>query len=105
MDRTGRDVSFCSHVILGDDALVVPDATRDPRFEDNPLVTGDLGLRYYAGVPISSQSTGYRLGAVCVIDRSIRTETSQAQRTVLTKLAKMAAAFIEQKVTGFPPST
>ena len=100
VDRTGRDVSFCAHTILGDDPFVVPDATRDSRFEQNALVTGDLGLRYYAGAPIISETTGHRLGALCIIDKSARTETSQAQRALLTDLAKMAAMLLEEKATS-----
>lgn len=96
VDSTGRDVSFCAHTILGDDPFVVADAQRDIRFRHNLLVTGKFGLRYYAGAPIVSETTGYRLGAVCVIDTSARAETSVAQRALLTDLAKMAATLIEE---------
>jgi diguanylate cyclase (GGDEF)-like protein len=95
---TGRDVSFCAYTILGDDPFVVPDATRDARFESNALVTGDFGLRYYAGAPIVSETTGHRLGAVCIIDKQSRAETTPAERAALTVLAKMAAAMLEEKV-------
>ena len=95
VEGTSRDVSFCAHTILGDDAFVVPDATRDGRFKENALVVGDFGLRYYAGAPIISATSGHRLGALCVIDKTARTETSPAQRALLTDLAKMAAALIE----------
>src|SRR3954467_4643485 len=47
--ETDREISFCSHAILGRDLLVVPDATMDPRFADNPTVTCDDGVRFYAG--------------------------------------------------------
>ena len=50
--ETSRDAAFCSHAILSDDLLLVPDATLDPRFADNPLVTGGMGIRFYAGMPI-----------------------------------------------------
>jgi GAF domain-containing protein len=98
VDSTGRDESFCAHTILGDEPLVVPDATRDVRFEHNALVTGDIGLRYYAGAPIVSVTTGLRLGALCVIDRTTRVTTSPAERALLTDLAKMAATLIEDKM-------
>lgn len=100
VDSTGRDVSFCAHTILGDDPFVVPDATRDSRFEENALVTGDFGLRYYAGAPIISKTTGHRLGALCIIDKSARVETSPAQRALLADLAKMAATLLEEKITS-----
>lgn len=99
VDSTGRDVSFCAHTILGDEPFVVPDATLDERFKDNALVTGAFGLRYYAGAPIISESTGHRLGALCVFDKSTRTETNPAQRALLADLAKMVATLLEEKVT------
>ncbi|MET0437174.1 MAG: GAF domain-containing protein, partial [Devosia sp.] len=70
--ETSRDASFCAHAILHpNEVLYVPDATQDPRFADNPLVVGDFGLRFYAGVPIIGPS-GHALGALCVIDREPR---------------------------------
>lgn len=66
--ETPREIAFCSHTILGKDVLEVQDATADSRFADNPLVTGDLGLRFYAGVPLNA-SDGSNLGSLCVIDR------------------------------------
>jgi diguanylate cyclase (GGDEF)-like protein/PAS domain S-box-containing protein len=100
VDSTGRDVSFCAHTILGDEPFVVPDATRDIRFEKNANVTGDFGLRYYAGAPIISPTTGLPLGALCVVDRTSRATTSPAERALLTDLAKMAATLIEQKMAS-----
>lgn len=70
--QTPRDVSFCAHAVLTPDRpLVVPDAMRDPRFADNPLVAGPPGIRFYAGMPVRSPS-GHALGALCVIDVSPR---------------------------------
>lgn len=70
--ETSRDMAFCARTILTpDQPLVVPDATRDPRFADNPLVIGTPGIRFYAGVPVRSPS-GHALGALCVIDVSPR---------------------------------
>jgi diguanylate cyclase (GGDEF)-like protein len=90
---TPRDVSFCAHAILQEAVLEVRDARLDPRFEDNPLVTGSPGIRFYAGAPICLQD-GARIGTVCVIDRKPR-KLSTEQRDILEQLAQAAAAQLE----------
>lgn len=65
--QTCREVAFCNHTLMSDDAFVVEDATADPRFAANPLVTGELHLRAYAGVALSLEP-GLRLGTFCIID-------------------------------------
>ena len=86
--ETSRDISFCGHTILGDGVLVVPDARRDPRFADNPLVTGDPGIRFYAGHPLAGLK-GHRLGTLCLIDRRPR-EFNESDRATLRDLAAWA---------------
>jgi len=89
-----RDVSFCAHAITQSDVMVVPDATLDERFHDNPLVVGQANLRFYAGVPLLSPD-GLALGALCVIDDRPHSDFSQEDRQRLLELAKMAADRLE----------
>lgn len=85
--ETPRPTSFCAHAMLLPQAMVVPDATQDTHFADNPLVTGDPHIRFYAGAPLVS-TEGAPLGALCVIDRAPREGgLSQLQRDGLSVLA------------------
>lgn len=69
--ETSRDISFCGHAILGDDILVINDATKDDRFVDNPFVKGDPNIRFYAGRPICTPD-GFKIGTLCLIDSQPR---------------------------------
>lgn len=89
--ETARDISFCTHAVDANETLVVPDALADPRFKDNPLVTGDPGIRFYAGRPLRSLG-GFPLGTLCVIDRKSRTFSAH-QRELLDDLATMAEQY------------
>jgi diguanylate cyclase (GGDEF)-like protein len=93
--ETSREVSFCGHTILGDDPFVVEDATKDERFADNPLVTGDPSIRFYAGCPVHAPD-GQKIGALCVIDREPRTLTP-SQMEDLKDLAAMVDVEIKSK--------
>jgi diguanylate cyclase (GGDEF)-like protein len=73
-----RDVAFCAYTILAPgEVLMVPDLAADPRFADNALVTGEAGLRFYAGAPVTD-AAGQPLGALCVIDRAARQPPPEA---------------------------
>ena len=86
--ETPRDISFCTHAMLGDVLMEVPDATLDPRFAHNPLVTGDPHIRFYAGQPLTSEE-GLPLGTLCVIDVAPRPAGLNAfQREGLALLAQ-----------------
>jgi diguanylate cyclase (GGDEF)-like protein len=69
--ETPRAVSFCGYTILQDDTLVVEDASADPRFFDNPVVTGELNIRFYAGIPLRNLE-GHRVGTFCILDQQPR---------------------------------
>jgi len=86
--ETPRSISFCAHAIMGDDVLVVPDTQLDPRFVDNPLVTGDPGIRFYAGHPLVAPD-GNKVGTLCIIDRHPRT-MNEADLQALRDLAAWA---------------
>lgn len=82
-----RRISFCGHVVAQEGTLVVPDALLDPRFADNPLVTGSPMIRFYAGQPVHAPD-GARVGALCLIDSKPR-KFSDADRALLRDLAAM----------------
>ncbi|TRZ98809.1 MAG: sensor domain-containing diguanylate cyclase [Rhodocyclaceae bacterium] len=92
--ETPREISFCGHAIHSDDTLVVSDAEQDPRFFDNPLVTGAPNIRFYAGHPIHSVD-GARVGTLCIIDRSPKVLTTD-QLDVLRDLAAIAESELQR---------
>ena len=86
--ETDRSTSFCGHTITMDEPLVVPDALLDSRFSDNPMVTDDPGVRFYAGVPLKGPE-GHNVATLCLADTSPR-EFSSHELSILTGLADMA---------------
>ncbi|CAM2145024.1 Diguanylate cyclase with GAF sensor [Pararobbsia alpina] len=86
--ETTRDVSFCAHAIHSDDIMEVPDALEDPRFADNPFVTGGPQIRFYAGCPLTVP-INMKLGTLCLLDVKPR-ELSTDDRALLHDLARMA---------------
>ncbi|MCS0613578.1 EAL domain-containing protein [Massilia kyonggiensis] len=89
---TPREVAFCAWTVLDDEPFVVEDATRDPRFANNPHVAGAPFVRFYAGVPL--RSGGRRIGSLCAVDYVPRTLAPQ-DLLVLKQLARMAEDLIE----------
>jgi diguanylate cyclase (GGDEF)-like protein len=93
-----RELSFCAHAILRPgEILKVPNALEDPRFADNPLVTGAPAIRFYAGVPLITRE-GAAIGTICVIDRKPST-LSAAQERALHGLARQVVAQLELRQT------
>jgi diguanylate cyclase len=96
--QTHRDLAFCAHAIHGDGVFEVPNALEDARFADNPLVTGDPNIRFYAGATLKL-SNGANVGTLCVIDRQPR-QLSDTQREILANLACAAVKGMEGRLAA-----
>ncbi len=91
--ETPRDVAFCAHTLLQDDLLVVEDVRDDERFRENPFVTGDANITFYAGSPLRT-SNGYNVGTLCVLDTRKR-QLTETQRTALQLLSRQVVKELE----------
>lgn len=99
IDQTHRDHAFCAHAILEpNEMLIVPDATQDKRFSDNPFVTEGDGVRFYAGTPLVTHDE-MALGTLCVIDRKPR-ELNPAQLAALEALGRQLSLRLELRRTS-----
>jgi sigma-B regulation protein RsbU (phosphoserine phosphatase) len=96
--QIGRDLGLCGSAVLADETYVVTDAVTDPRASDNPLVTGELGVRFYAAAPITT-ADGHRLGTVNVIDTRPRT-IDEAQMATLRDLAAVVLDELELRLSA-----
>jgi hypothetical protein len=92
--QTSRNIAFCSHTILQGDVMVIKDARTNKKFHDNPLVTGELQIGFYAGAPIVSRE-GFKLGSVCVIDHTKKEDLSENQKKSLTIIAGQVSKLLE----------
>ena len=91
--ETPREMAFCAHTIMEDKPLIVEDTTLDPRFADNPVVTGGPKVRFYAGVPLTNKD-GYALGTLCVVDLKKR-QLSEEQTLALRSLGRHVVTHLE----------
>lgn len=89
--------SFCGQTIKAPDVLVVPDASKDPRFRDLPLVT-ESGVRFYAGAPLRAES-GFEMGVFCIMDTKSRTPLSAREERLLAGFSDMAMGELESRRT------
>ncbi len=96
--ETPRDQAFCAHAIGQHELFMIEDATQDPRFHNNPLVTGDAHIRFYAGVPLHISAT-LALGTLCVVDTKPRTLTESQQNAlrILARQVRTRLELLEQK--------
>ncbi len=94
--ETPRAIAFCAHAILKPESTFeIPDATKDPRFADNPLVTGEIGVRFYAAQPLTTPD-GYAIGGLCLIGKEPKSLT-ESQRDTLSGLGKVIMSLFESR--------
>jgi tRNA A-37 threonylcarbamoyl transferase component Bud32 len=102
IDEVGREPGLCASAILQDEAWVIEDARLDSRALANPLVAGELGLQFYAGIPLRTRD-GHNLGTLCIIDRNPRTLDAR-ELTTLEDLAAIVMHDLEQRMQSRQPA-
>ncbi len=99
MTETSRDISFCGHAMVHPGLFIIPDALADPRFRDNPLVTSEPHIWFYAGAPLVSPD-GHPLGSLCVIDQVPRV-LNEDQKKALRILGRHVTTLLELRRRSF----
>lgn len=94
--ETPKDMSVCAHAIQQGDLFIVPDMTKDERFCDNAMVTGEPHIRFYAGAPLINDD-GFALGTLCVVDKRPR-ELDAEQKEAITALSRLALRQMELRM-------
>jgi len=100
-EKTSRDAAFCTYTVLREmpGCFIVLDAPADPRFANNPLVTGPPYIRFYAGAPIKHPDSNFKIGSFCVIDSKPREQFSAASQRTLQMLADMVQHELVSRAT------
>lgn len=93
ISETPREIAFCATAIRQPDVFVIPDTLNDERFRNNPLVTSEPNIRFYAGAPLVNEE-GFALGTICVVDRTPR-EFGTGQQAALQALSRLVLAQLE----------
>ena len=99
-----RKYSICSHAILQPEVFIVEDTALDERFADNPIVSGDLNVRFYAGAPLTS-STGHHLGTLCILDTLIEKLVPTCRQTRTEKAVSGIGRSIDNIIQGIRDTT
>lgn len=93
-----REITFCQHVVAEEKSLVVPDATKDPRFHQHPFVVNDPHVRFYAGIPLKT-GDGHSIGVLCILDSKPR-EFNEAEVEVMEDLGQMVMGVLELRLVA-----
>ena len=91
-----RDQAFCTHTILSDEPLILPDTALHPLFKNHPLVIGEPYVRFYAGIPLNTRA-GSKIGALCVLDTKPRPDWNRLRTTILSEMAAMVCHELENR--------